>query len=70
MLDTAVLKQPSFRWAKEYLSEEHHLIGFTPVVNADYLLEHQLSPEQAADDYFCESTIYLTPSVDSIRGSD
>ena len=67
ILDTAVLKQPSFRWAKEFLSDEHHLIGFTPIVNADYLLEHQLSPEQAADDYFHQSTIYLTPAVDSIK---
>ncbi len=67
ILDTAVMKQPSFRWAEEFLSDEHHLIGFTPVVNADYLLEHQLSPEQAADDYFHRSAIYLTPSVDSIK---
>ena len=67
ILDTAVLKQPSFTWAREYLTEEHHLIGFSPVVNADYLLEHQLSPERATDDYFLESAIYLTPSVDSIK---
>lgn len=67
ILDTAALKQPSFRWAAEYLSDEQHVIGFTPVVNADYLLEHQLSPEGAADDYFHQSAIYLTPAVDCIK---
>ena len=67
ILDTAVVKQPSLRWAAEFLSEEQHVIGFTPIVNADYLLEHQLTPEYAADDYFHDSAIYLTPSVNSIK---
>lgn len=66
ILDTAALKQPSLGWASEYLSDEHHVIGFTPIVNADYMLEHQLTPEYAADDYFHGSTIYLTPAVNSI----
>ena len=30
------------------------------------MLEHQLTPEHAADDYFHGSTIYLTPAVSSI----
>ena len=67
ILDTAVLKQPSLAWASEYLSAEQHMIGFTPIVNADYMLEHQLSPEYAADDYFHDSAIYLTPAVNSIK---
>lgn len=67
ILDTAVIKQPSLRWAAEFLSDEHHLIGFSPIVNADYILEHQLTPEHAADDYFHDSRIYLTPAVNSIR---
>ena len=67
ILDTAVVKQPSLGWASEYLSEEQHLIGFTPIVNADYMLEHQLTPEYAADDYFHGGIIYLTPAVNSIR---
>ena len=67
ILDTAVLKQPSLGWASDYLSGEHHVIGFTPIVNADYMLEHQLTPEHATDDYFHGSTIYLTPAVNSIK---
>ena len=67
ILDTAVIKQPSLRWAAEFLNDEHHLIGFSPIVNADYMLEHQLTPEYAADDYFHDCRIYLTPAVNSIR---
>ena len=67
VLDTAALKQPSLSWASEYLSAEQHVVGFTPIVNAEYMLEHQLSPEYAADDYFHGGIIYLTPAVDSIK---
>jgi prephenate dehydrogenase len=67
ILDTAVIKQPSVQWAAEFLTEAHHMIGFTPVINADYMLDHQLSPEEASDDYFRGSTIYLTPSSTSNR---
>lgn len=67
ILDTAVTKQPSLRWAEDFLSEDHHVIGFSPIVNADYMLEHQLTPEYAADDYFHNSQIYLTPAVNSIK---
>ncbi len=67
ILDTAVIKQPSIRWAAQFLSDEHHLIGFTPVVNAEYMLDPQISPEYASDDYFHDTTIYLTPAVTSMR---
>lgn len=67
ILDSAAIKRPSLAWAEQYLSAEHHLIGFTAVINADYLLEHQLSPEYASDDYFLHSPIYLTPSLSSIK---
>jgi len=67
ILDTSVIKQPSLEWAKKYLTDEHHVIGFTPVINAEYMLEPSISPEHATDDYFHDSTIYLTPSVSSIK---
>ena len=67
LLDTAAIKQPSEDWADQLLGAEQHWIGFTAVVNADFLLEHQLGPEHASDDYFHESTIYLTPSVKSMK---
>jgi len=67
ILDTAVIKGPSLRWAAEFLSEAHHMIGFTPVVHANYMLDHQLGSEQASDDYLRGSVIYLTPSPKSNR---
>lgn len=67
LLDTAVIKQPSEAWARKLLSAEQHWIGFTAVANAEYLLEPQLGPEHASDDYFHEGTIYLTPSVTSMK---
>lgn len=67
ILDTSVLKQPSLAWAKKYLTEEHHVIGFTPIINSAYMLDVSLKTEDASDDYFHNSTIYLTPSVSSIK---
>ena len=67
LLDTAVIKQPSMEWAQQYLSEDQHWIGFTPVVSAKYMFEHQISPEYASEDYLHESAIYLTPAVQCIR---
>lgn len=67
ILDTSVIKQPSLAWVKKYLGSDHHWIGFTPVINAAYMLEHQLGAEYASDDYFHESSIFLTPSVSSIK---
>ena len=67
ILDTSVIKQPSLAWAEKYLSREHHWIGFTPVIYAEYMFDHQLGPEYASDDYFHESVIFLTPAVSSIK---
>ena len=67
ILDTSVIKQPSLAWANQYLNREHHWIGFTPVMNAEYMLDHQPSPEYATDDYFHETVIFLTPAVSTVR---
>ena len=66
ILDTAAVKQPSLAWAADLLGEEHHVIGFTPVINADYLLDHRLEPGCASDDYFHDSAIFLTPGLRSL----
>jgi len=67
LLDTAVIKLPSQRWAADFLGIEQHWVGFTPIVAARYMLETSLSPSAASDDYFHENTIYLTPAVDCIK---
>jgi len=66
ILDTAPIKGPSLEWAAQFLSAEHHVIGFTHIVPAEYMFEHQLGAEYASDDYFHDSSIYLTPSVRSM----
>ena len=67
ILDTSVIKQPSLEWAKKYLTDEHHVVGFTPIINSEYMFEHNHSVENATEDYFLKSTIFLTPSVSSIK---
>jgi prephenate dehydrogenase len=67
ILDASVIKQPSLEWAKQYLTDEHHVIGFTPVINSEFMFEHNNSTEYANEDYFLNSSIFLTPSVTSIR---
>ncbi|MCY3583165.1 MAG: prephenate dehydrogenase/arogenate dehydrogenase family protein, partial [Chloroflexi bacterium] len=62
----AAVKQPSLAWAADLLGDEHHVIGFSPVINADYMLDHRLEPEFASDDYFHDSAIYLTPGLRSL----
>ncbi|MCY4146226.1 MAG: prephenate dehydrogenase/arogenate dehydrogenase family protein [Chloroflexi bacterium] len=66
ILDTAAVKQPSLAWAADLLGDEHHVIGFTPIINADYMLDHRLEAECASDDYFHECAIYLTPGLRSL----
>ena len=66
ILDTATVIQPSLAWAEELLSDEHHVIGFAPVVSFDYMLDPRLEPEQATDDYFHDSAIYIAPALRSL----
>ncbi len=66
LLDAAAVKLPSLAWAKRVLGDEHHLIGFTPVLGGARWMAQELGPEAASDDFLHESTIYLTPAVDSM----
>ena len=63
ILDTATVIQPSLAWAEELLDAEHHVIGFAPVVNFDYMLDARIEPERATDDYFHDSAIYIAPAL-------
>ena len=67
VLDTAAIKGPSLAWSAQYLNEDQHWIGFTPVVSAEHVFDHRLEPEYASDDYFVDSAMYLTPAVTSMR---
>ncbi len=67
VLDTAVIKQPSLAWSEQLLGADQHWIGFTPIISSAYMFEHELSPENASDDYLHDSVIYLSPSVSCLR---
>lgn len=67
LLDTSALKRPSIEWAKTLLSDEHHLVGMTPILNPKYIYEPKNSSSEAAEDLFDESAIILTPGVGAIK---
>ncbi|MGJ3237449.1 MAG: prephenate dehydrogenase [Anaerolineae bacterium] len=63
VLDMSPLKQSSLTWAETYLSDEQHLVGFTPILNPRYLFDTRETVEQAEEDLFDNSAILLTPSA-------
>lgn len=67
ILDTSVMKQPSLNWAKQYLSEEKHLIGITPIVNPAYLYQSGDDQAMAAADLFDKGSMLLTPAPDCAK---
>jgi len=67
VLDASPLKGPSLQWAEEYLNEDQHLVGITPIVNPKYLFNPKENVEEAVDDLFDNSTILLTPAVKAIK---
>ena len=67
LLDFSPLKIPSLRWADHHLSDEHHLVGATPIVNPRYLFVAENTVSRAEEDLFDDSAILLTPSVKCIK---
>lgn len=67
VLDASPVKRPSLEWAKEFFSEEQHLIGITPIYNPKYLWEPRETVDYATEDLFEDSTIILTPSVSTVK---
>lgn len=67
ILDASPIKQASMKWSEKYLTDEHHVVGFTPIINPEYMFDPNESTERATDDMFVNSTIYLTPSATCIK---
>lgn len=67
VLDTSPLKQPSLEWAKQYLPEEVHMVGITPVFNPKHLFDGIDDTEHASEDLFDKGTMLLMPSVNCIK---
>ncbi len=60
LIDTSPLKAPIFEWAEKNLPEGCQLVGFTPVIGADYLDESVYGPEAAHADLFENNLMGIT----------
>ncbi len=67
ILDTSPIKRPSFEWNSQYLTEEHHVIGITPICNPKYLMDTTDTALAASADYFDDGSFIITPAVDSVK---
>jgi prephenate dehydrogenase len=67
ILDVSPLKQPSLEWAKQYLGNEAHLVGITPILNPKYLFDGLDDTLHAQADLFDNSNMLLMPSVTCIK---
>lgn len=63
VLDMSPLKSPSLEWADKHLTDDHYLVGFTPIVNPHYIFRPQQDIEEAEEDMFDDSAILLTPAA-------
>jgi len=62
VIDTSPLKMPVLGWVKEFLPDTCHYVGFTPVINAEYLDECDFGPEVAHEDLFKDNLIGVVTS--------
>ncbi len=60
VIDTSPIKLPVLKWAREYLPETCHYVGFTPVIKAEYLDECDFGPEAAHEDLFRDNLMGVT----------
>ncbi len=67
VLDLAPIKRPSLAWAEQYLGEEQHMIGMTPIFNPRYLHAVREDVDSAEEDLFDESATLLTPAASALR---
>jgi prephenate dehydrogenase len=67
ILDTSPLKNPSFAWNDQYLTEEHHVIGVTPICNPKHLFDTTDTALSASEDYFDNGSFLITPAVNSVK---
>ncbi|MCB9455539.1 MAG: prephenate dehydrogenase [Anaerolineaceae bacterium] len=67
ILDLSPLKQPSLEWAKQYLPDEVHLVGMTPVLNPTYLFDGLDDTVHARADLFDKGNMLLMPSASCIK---
>jgi prephenate dehydrogenase len=63
VLDCSTLSVPSLKWAAPLEAGDVHLVGVTPVLNADYLFDGKDDIRHAAPDLFLNGAMLLSPSA-------
>lgn len=63
VLETALLKQPSRAWARQFFPKEVHWVGATPVINPNYLFEGLDTLENAHETLFDKGSMLLMPGM-------
>jgi len=63
VIDFSALSVPSLAWAAPLEAGDAHLVGATPVLNADYLFDGKDDIRHAAPDLFLNGAMLLSPSV-------
>ncbi len=63
IMDMSPLKMPSIAYAADYLPDEAHLVGLSPVINPRYLFDGLDDTEHAAEDYFDKSNMMILPAA-------
>jgi len=71
VIDTSPIKKPVLEWVNEFLPETCHYVGFTPVINAEYLDESAFGPEVSHEDLFRDNLMGVitnqTASTEAIK---
>lgn len=63
VIDFSTLSVPPLAWAVPLEAGDVHLVGATPVLNADYLFDGKDDIQHAAPDLFAGGAMLLSPSV-------
>jgi prephenate dehydrogenase len=60
VIDTSPLKAPVLEWVDDFLPENCHYVGFTPVIGSDHLNEMDFGYKTSSADLFDDSLIGIT----------
>lgn len=63
ILDMSPLKSPSMAWAQKHLPSEVYMVGVTPIVNPQYILNSLDETSAAREDMFDKGLILLMPGI-------
>jgi prephenate dehydrogenase len=67
VLDASPLKLPSMEWAEKYLPDEAHMVGITPILNPEFLLDGADDTDHASAELFDRGALLLMPGVKSAK---